>query len=1482
MLSEVSSSIFTDNNEIKMIPFVSAEWNYNLFAPPYITFSGPITSETLSIDAELAYTGDNKHPTFDTEKYSLTYDSQTKTSSGDVSCSWNSLSFSSASCKIVTFIKTNNSVPVMVNAKAYGIGSSTQYGSSNIEVNNYGWTKLEIIVGGKKSSDTISGITLILSFNSLSQYPTDSAPDVYFTKPEIYSNQFFNYQYNSLWPTDAAFAYFRPGESYVETGNININHNASTFRKVNSAAKGSFTGSVYAPVSSIIQNPSYLSITQYTPFLKNILPSDVSPYKYFVSADTTQSTVSALYENSILVNKLVIKFNTLITTPEVEVKLNGTKIWETTISQHIPSNGVLVLYYNGSSWSTTKWSTMPQFNSDGSLSPRVFISNLSVTQKSSSLNEVFPTKSGNPHYNNDMKRMQLIEISPRLEVDLTDYVESISISKQLDSKTTVLPISTINANDASITLIGIPLFRPGKDPVPLFSNQSNAAISVLSDMLRKNIKFYIHFNLLSYSHAGSYTETNSFIPAGIFYSDSWAETDIESVNIQCFDSARMLQSVPVPDYVANYKTVFDIISTLLDRSGFTDYDIDSLYEITNDPAAPMDISYYYANSQDKTVIAALADLFLAYQIGAYIDEYGIMKFLSLSKILNSSNNAADLSIDDNHIYQSGYSVSSMGKVGKILLRYQEPKIKQSLALQNATDPTERKSPSFIYTTSNEHLWSSNSLDSIGFNYVANNILSKDNYFTYNINDLLDIFHTFTLNNVGYAIIENEIVSFEYKEYKISLYDDPTNYIIVSIKNDIELAAQVNHFSKSNVSAYLNITTANITNITKSTDSITYTANNTFSVGQKVSIEDVNPYSFNTIGTITAASATSFTIKTTNIPKDSYTSGGVAISNALTNIKIEPTGKIRNVRRGLFGTFPQDHRIAYADPTGSHAIGGKSLQEAWFKTNGAITVPVDGSTAFAKVVSYNPYTTASAESTTPDIKTILFDQINDPTYRSTLLYPINNKDVGYHTYSTKFIIYPKTETATLGIFFNWQDQDVIDGTFFVEFIKVWTGDVDNDNNPVYNAKAGNNYFIVIYKATDFDSYNIVAYADVTTMVKNTLNNFEKVFVKSSGSYTSAYDAAMHLKVVHFNSDGTDGEQEGQIVDVFLNNAKVVGWKIPNNVYSDLSDGWGPTATNTKTALPQLPKIDSAQSDGYPNTVFGVYVSEMTSPLFTVAHSPISSVSKPNPASGKFAYIKEMYATEAILRDRSTNYWHQTNKFLNGLIQNQNIYNNYQSYIMQATPSISGINTYDVQYQIPGATSADILPIQYYQKYFPTNSPIDNEYVQELVVDEYSLSYSTPLNTGFRARFAIANNSDHMVWIHKDPDDLNSASTHLVVWTHEIIAQTDPAVLEKVLNQNNIHEVAQLDAQWIQSSYAAHKVLGLIEKSIDGFSKDTSIKIFGNPLIQVGDIIRITYKLVGLNQRKFVVQAVKHTFNQGLETELILNSVSSGVKYYDPGV
>jgi hypothetical protein len=71
--------------------------------------------------------------------------------------------------------------------------------------------------------------------------------------------------------------------------------------------------------------------------------------------------------------------------------------------------------------------------------------------------------------------------------------------------------------------------------------------------------------------------------------------------------------------------------------------------------------------------------------------------------------------------------------------------------------------------------------------------------------------------------------------------------------------------------------------------------------------------------------------------------------------------------------------------------------------------------------------------------------------------------------------------------------------------------------------------------------------------------------------------------------------------------------------------------------------------------------------------------------------------------------------------------------------------------------------------------------------------------------------------------------------------------------------------------------LISNAIDGFSKDTTLKIFGNPLIQLGDVIDLTYPLTGINQKLFVVQAVKHTFNNGLETDLTLNAIGAGIQY-----
>ena len=231
----------------------------------------------------------------------------------------------------------------------------------------------------------------------------------------------------------------------------------------------------------------------------------------------------------------------------------------------------------------------------------------------------------------------------------------------------------------------------------------------------------------------------------------------------------------------------------------------------------------------------------------------------------------------------------------------------------------------------------------------------------------------------------------------------------------------------------------------------------------------------------------------------------------------------------------------------------------------------------------------------------------------------------------------------------------------------------------------------------------------------------------------------------------------------------------------------------------------------------------------------------------------------------------------MIQNQNLFSKYDSYIMQTTPQAAGINYYDIQYTTPAATSVDVLPIEYLWYYFPGTQPIDQQYYQKQLVDEYSLAYSTPINTGFRARMAIANNSSHMVYLKKDSDQQNQFSVTLNLWTHEVVAQSDPEIIEKVVDKSNVSEVVQIDSQWIQSKQSALKLISLIEKGIDGFSKDTTIQVFGNPLIQVGDIITITYSLAGLKEQKYLVHSVSHSFGQGLKTTLVLNMIDRGVSY-----
>lgn len=1370
MLNNVSSSVFSNYESITMTPVVSGEWNHNLFNPPYIAVAGTGTQLSKSLTSgTISNVSSGGKANFTTKSFQM--------SGGKYKVSYTVSSGSSPAYKIITYVKTNNAVPVMITASGKGTGA--QYGSEQVEADSLGWTKVVTYVGSSGPSDIISSFVYTISANTLSG--TDINPVVYFTVPEIYETTYFDYHNHSLFPAEIPFTYFRPGESYVKTGDSKYSF-PSNYRKVTSEVLKNYSVATYSPVSSIVQNPQFFLASSPVPVLKNALPTDISSYKYFVS-DKTSKSITAIYEKAITTNKIVIKFNTIMTVPSVNIVIDGTTITVDGSQSVVPPNnadgkctGVLTLYWTGSGWTKTPWSVMPQFNSAGQLSISTSITKITVTQTSKTTNTNFSSYSGT-NVTEDLGRMHLIEVSPRLEIDLTDFVQSLSINKSLDGNNTYLPISSLNTNEAEITLSGIPAVN-GTTIVPVFSSQSDQSSTILANMLRKNIKFYVNFNLSNYSTFNSSQSTNIYIPGGVFYSDSWSENDINDVRVQCFDVSRYLQSTPAPDYVANLKSVFDVITNILDLAGFTDYDYDSLYSICNNKSMPLDLSYYYCNSQDTTIMEALNQIFVAYQIGAYIDEYGIMKFLSLQNILSSS--TSNISISDYDIKQDGLSVSTTAKPGKISLRYQTPKIKQSPSAQNVEDVTIKNSPSFIYTTSNDVVWAQQTMDSIGFNYLNANMAADANVFNINNNDLLDIFHTFNMSNDGFAFIENEIVSFTYKEYKIETLDG-SKFANVSIKNNLELSSEIDRFIKQN-----------------------------------------------NVGLVTSDGNT----------KTDY------------DVKVTPTGNITNVERGLFGTVPAAHSVITT-------LSSKGLSEGLVSSD-LFVFDGSGNISIVNNQDYDPKL--------PSLKKI---RVKAEGLNKTLVYPTTEEDVGYQTYSVKFN-FTEEDGAVAGLFFNMTSTTDVTGAYFVELGRYNT----------YDPKTGGLYSPARYKyvLSIYDHLKeIYAWSNVTEECTSIINNFSKIIkktlVNNKNEYSYITDNAFNLKVVHYETDGTDGEnatdaQVKRAVSVFINNVEVSGWQIPGDAYDAETNpnatGWKLTDVNPITGMRQKPTIFNDVNTG---TKFGFFAAREPQPIPTLYPELFS----PSISSNYPATLREIHATKKPLKERSVSYFYQDREFLNGMVQNQPLYTNSPTYLMQTTPEVSGINYYDVQYQTPAAVSVDILPVEYMMRYFPGNAPEDQTKFQKKLVDEYSLAYSTPINTGFRARMAIANGRPHMVFLKKDADEVNDVTVNLNLWTHELIAPSDPEIIEKIIDYSNLSETAQLDSEWIQSKQAAQKMLKVVQMGLEGFSKSVSLNIFGNPLIQVGDVVTLSYYLNGISQQKYLVHSVSHSFDQGLDTTLQLKRI-----------
>lgn len=92
--------------------------------------------------------------------------------------------------------------------------------------------------------------------------------------------------------------------------------------------------------------------------------------------------------------------------------------------------------------------------------------------------------------------------------------------------------------------------------------------------------------------------------------------------------------------------------------------------------------------------------------------------------------------------------------------------------------------------------------------------------------------------------------------------------------------------------------------------------------------------------------------------------------------------------------------------------------------------------------------------------------------------------------------------------------------------------------------------------------------------------------------------------------------------------------------------------------------------------------------------------------------------------------------------------------------------------------------------------------------------------------------------------------------------------------DVKQVTSFDSQWIQSREAAKSLSDFLTNQWSKSTIDVDMEVFGNPVLQVGDIVTINYPDRGFDgQGKFVIRSISHSMDVGINTKLRLRSIYS---------
>jgi hypothetical protein len=207
--------------------------------------------------------------------------------------------------------------------------------------------------------------------------------------------------------------------------------------------------------------------------------------------------------------------------------------------------------------------------------------------------------------------LDLIEMSPRLVADVTNKTSGYSITKSMsDLGVSGLPVGQLLAGTGSLQLFDFDL---AFSPVNV-----NSIISTFLDQTFQVKLYEVILEVPQYDGLGNVTNKyNYYVPIKTMYSDGMPELDSNSrdLSISLRDKFFYFEFLTAPQIFIQDVSLSYAISTLLDYVGFSNYSFKRL-EDEADPIIP-----FFFIPPDTSVAQVLNELAVSTQSAMYFDEY---------------------------------------------------------------------------------------------------------------------------------------------------------------------------------------------------------------------------------------------------------------------------------------------------------------------------------------------------------------------------------------------------------------------------------------------------------------------------------------------------------------------------------------------------------------------------------------------------------------------------------------------------------------------------------------------------------------------------------------------------------------------------------------------------------------------------------------------------------------------------------------------